>query len=76
MSPSNASGSPTACRSQPTTTPSSSVAIGDVRQSIAFWPIAAVSISPMIPGPDAVVPKYARKPGCCQWVAFGSMRRR
>ena len=57
MRPSNASGSPTACRSQPTTTPSSSVAIGDVRHSIAFWPSAAVSISPRIPGPEAVVPK-------------------
>ena len=42
---------------------SSSVPIGEVRHSIAFWPRAAVSISPRIPGPDAVVAKYARKPG-------------
>ena len=55
--PSNASGSPSAWRSQSTTTSSSSVPIGDVRQSIAFWPIAAVSISPRIPGPEAVVAK-------------------
>ena len=55
--PSNASGSPSAWRSQPTTTSSSSVPIGDVRHSIGFWPSAAVSISPRIPGPDAVVAK-------------------
>ncbi len=55
--PSNAGGSPSASRSQLTTTPSSSVAIGDVRHSIAFWPRPAVSISPRIPGPDADVAK-------------------
>ena len=31
--------------------------LGEVRQSIGFWPSAAVSISPRIPGPEAVVPK-------------------
>ena len=66
---------PSASRSQPTTTPSSSVPIGEVRHSIGFWPSAAVSISPRIPGPDAVVAKYARNPGCCQWVAFGHDQR-
>ena len=55
--PSKAGGSPSPWRSQSTTTPSSSVPIGDVRHSIGFWPSAAVSISPRIPGPDAVVPK-------------------
>ena len=75
-SPSNASGRPSAWRSQSTTTSSSSVPIGEVRHSIAFCPSAAVSISPRIPGPDAVVAKYARKPGCCQCVALGSMSRR
>jgi hypothetical protein len=40
---------------------------------MAFDPMPAVSISPRIPGPDAVVAKYARKPGCCQWVTFGSI---
>ncbi len=52
--PSNASGSPSAWRSQSTTTCSSSVPLGDVRHSIGFWPSAATSISPRIPGPDAV----------------------
>ena len=56
-SPSNASGSPSAWRSQPTTTPSSSVPIGEVRHSIGFWPSAAVRNSPSIPGPDALVAK-------------------
>ena len=56
-SPSKVAGSPRASRSQPTTTSSSSVPIGEVRQSIGFWPIAAVSISPRMPGPEAVVPK-------------------
>ena len=51
-------------------------AAGEVRHSIALDPTAAVSISPMIPGPDAVVAKYAKKPGCCQWVTFGSISRR
>ena len=45
--PSNVAGSPSASRSQPTTTFSSSVPIGDVRHSIGFWPSAAVrNISP------------------------------
>ena len=55
--PSNPSGSPTPCLSQSTTTPSSSVPIGDVRHSIGFWLSAAVSISPRIPGPEAVEAK-------------------
>ena len=55
--PLNVSGSPSASRSQPTTTVSSSVPIGDVRHSIGFWPSAAVRNSPSIPGPDAVVAK-------------------
>ena len=67
---------PSAWRSQSTTTSSSSVPIGEVRHSIGFWPRVAVSISPRIPGPDAVVAKYARKPGCCQCVALGSISRR
>ncbi len=55
--PSNASGSPSAWRSQPTTTCSSSVPIGEVRQSMGFWPITAVTSSPRMPGADAVVEK-------------------
>ena len=38
--PSNPSGSPSAWRSQSTTTCSSSVPLGDVRHSIGFWPSA------------------------------------
>ena len=75
-SPSNATGRPSAWRSQSTTSSSSSVPIGDVRHSIAFWPKPAVSISPRMPGPEAVVAKYARNPGCCQCVALGSTRSR
>ena len=56
-SPSKASGSPSPSRSQRTTTPSSSVPIGEVRQSIGFCPRAAVIISPRTPGPDALVAK-------------------
>jgi hypothetical protein len=26
-----------------------------------------------MPGPEAVDEKYAKKPGCCQWVALASM---
>ena len=74
-SPSNPSGRPSAIRSQSTTTSSSSVPIGDVRHSIGFWPRTAVSISPRMPGPDAVVAKYAMKPGCCQCVAVGGISR-
>jgi hypothetical protein len=55
--PSKASGSPSPSRNQRTTTPSSSVPIGDVRHSIGFWPRAAVIISPRTPGPDALVAK-------------------
>ena len=75
MSPSKASGRPSAWRSQSTTTSSSSVPMGDVRHSIGFWPRTAVSISPRMPGLDAVVEKYAMKPGCCHCVAFGSTSR-
>ena len=57
ISPSNTGGRPTPCRSQSTTTCSSSVPTGDVRQIIGFCPMAAVSISPRIPGPEAVVAK-------------------
>ena len=66
---------PSAWRSQSTTTPSSSVPTGEVRHSIAFWPSAAVSSSPRIPGPEALVAKYAKKPGCCQCVRLGTIRR-
>ena len=55
--PSKPSGSPSPWRSQSTTTCSSSVATGDVRQSIAFEPSPAVRNSPSMPAPDAVVAK-------------------
>ena len=74
-SPSNPSGRPSDSRSQRTTTPSSSVPMGEVRHSMGFWPRAAVIISPRIPGPDADVEKYAKNPGCCQCVALGRTSR-
>ena len=56
-SPSNASGRPSASRNQRTTMPSSSVATGEVRHSIALATSVAVTISPRIPGPEAVLGK-------------------
>ena len=57
MKPSNSGGRPRPWRSQPTTTDSSSVPIGEVRHSIVFWPSEAISISPRIPAADAGVAK-------------------
>ena len=57
MMPSKPCGRPSPWRSQSTTTCSSSVATGDVRQSIALEPRPAVRNSPSIPAPDAVVAK-------------------
>ena len=51
---------------------SSSVAAGEVRQSIAFWLRAAIRSSARIPGSDAVMPKYAKKRGWFQCVMPGS----
>ena len=56
-SPSQPSGRPSPSRSHLTTTVSSSVPIGEVRHSMGFCPSAAVSSSPRIPGPLAVVAK-------------------
>ncbi len=55
--PSNSAGSPRAWRIQSTTTCSSSVPAGLVRHSIELEFRTAVSISPMIPGPDAELAK-------------------
>lgn len=57
MRPSKSAGSPTAWRIQSTTTCSSSVPAGLVRHSIEFEFRTAVSISPMIPGPEAELAK-------------------
>ena len=73
--PSNASGSPSAWRSQSTTTCSSSVPLGDVRQSIGFWPSAAVSISPRIPARTRSRRSRRGSPGAASAVAFGSISR-
>ena len=51
--PSKASGSPTSWRSQETTTSSSSVEDGALRQNITLELRPAASHSPRIPGPDA-----------------------
>src|SRR5438445_773408 len=50
-------------------------AAGDVRQSIALALSVAASISPRIPGAEAVDAKYAMKPGACQCVLAGMSRR-
>ncbi len=59
------------CRSQPITTASSSVADGDVRQSIACWFSADAMKSASTPGALAVMEKYAMKPGWFQCVMPG-----
>ena len=73
MNPSNSGGKPKPWRSQPTTTDSSSVPIGDVRHSIVFWLSDAISISPSTPAAEAGVANRAMNPGWAQCVAFGSM---
>ena len=50
MWPCKPSGKPSSCRTQSTATSSSSVAAGEVRQSIAFTFSAAVKNSARIPG--------------------------
>ena len=73
MCPCQPSGSPSSCRTQSTMRSSSSVDAGDARQRIAFWFIAAASSSARIPGSDAVIAKYAKKRGCCQFVSAGTI---
>jgi len=53
----NVSGNPINRRSHPSVTPSSSVAAGDVRQSIACWLSAADSKSARMPGALPVLAK-------------------
>ena len=55
--PSKPAGRPRAWRIQSTTTCSSSVPTGLVRHSMGFEFSTEVSISPMIPGPDAELAK-------------------
>ncbi len=57
MTPSNVSGRPMRRRSQPITTASSSVADGDVRQSMACWFSAEATKSARTPGALAVIEK-------------------
>jgi hypothetical protein len=63
------------CRSQPRATSSSSVAAGEVRQSIAWTFRPAASISARMPGPLAVMAKYAKNPGWFQCVRPGTITR-
>ena len=55
--PNQPSPMPKSWRSQSVTTSSSSVATGDVRQSMPLRFSAAVTISPRMPGTDAVLAK-------------------
>lgn len=63
MTPNHPSPSPSICRSQSRARCSSSVAAGDVFQSIAFTFSAAASISASTPGTEPLMAKYAKKPG-------------
>src|ERR1039458_5287399 len=76
MMPNTSSGSPIHCRSQSSTTCSSSVAAGDVFQSMALAFSEAESSSAMMPGPGAVFAKYAMNPGWFQCVMAGTIRLR
>ncbi len=71
MCPCSPSGRPRSWRSQSTATSSSSVAAGEVRQSIAFTFSAAVRNSARIPGSLPEMAKYAKKRGWFQWVIPG-----
>jgi hypothetical protein len=52
---------------------SSSVDAGEARQRIATWLTVAARSSARMPGSDAVVAKYAKKRGCCQFVSAGTI---
>src|SRR5207302_4256272 len=66
---------PIICRSQSSTTSSSSVAAGEVRHNIDFTSNAALSNSPKLPGADVEVAKYAKNEGRLQWVSAGTIKR-
>ncbi len=53
-------GSPSSSATQSSTTPSSSVEAGDVRQTIAFWLSVAARSSARIAGSELEMPKYAK----------------
>ncbi len=57
MTPSNSTGRPSSWRSQSVVTSSSSVAAGELRQTIALTLSAAANISPRMPGPEPVIEK-------------------
>ncbi len=73
MCPCQPSGSPSSWRTQSTVRSSSSVDAGDACQRIATWFIVAASSSARMPGSDAVIAKYAKKRGCCQFVSAGTI---
>src|SRR6266446_10432585 len=66
---------PIICRNQSSTTSSSSVEAGDVRQSIDFTSKAELNNSPKIPGAEVEVAKYAKKEGWLQCVSAGTINR-
>ena len=57
MTPNRPAGRPSICRSQSSTTSSSSVAAGELRQSMPFTLKAAESISPRMPGVEDEIAK-------------------
>ena len=72
MWPCQPTGSPRRSATQSITTPSSSVAAGAVRHKNDTELSVAASSSARIPGSEALVAKYAKYRGCCQWVTPGS----
>jgi hypothetical protein len=65
--PSKRLGRPSICRIHDTTTYSSSVETARCARASRFELSAEASHSPRIPGPVAVLGKYAMNIGCCQW---------
>src|SRR3981081_2298924 len=75
MMPLNPESRASICRSQSSTTSSSSVDAGDVRHNMDFTSKAALNNSPKIPGAEVEVAKYAKKEGWLQWVRAGTINR-
>ena len=63
MCPCQPAGSPSSSATQSSTTPSSSVEAGDVRQRIAFWLSVAARSSARMAGSELELAKYAKNRG-------------
>src|SRR5947209_13734862 len=74
ISPNQPAGKPSMSSTQASVRCSSSVAAGDVRQSMALTFSALAISSPTMPGPEPVMPKYAKNAGWFQCVIPGRIR--